>query len=229
MWFLPVLFFADICLYYLLSKIKKSALIVLVIIILSLITSIILNTQKIILPLDLSTIPIAMTYLSIGYILKQIINTIEKQKRLAIGICLFSIGIVGINITIGNLILKLNDIMPYEKIIFSIMEGTGILLILSATSIITPSKSASYKYKFMIQFLQYIGKNTMVIFAFHMPIFFYCQTFIRPLVNNQIYYKSIEILLIWGICLLLIPFFNQFAPLIIGCLLYTSPSPRDCS
>lgn len=216
LWFLPVLFLADISLYYLLSKIKKRTLTICGIIILFLIISITLSTQKILLPFDLSTTPIAIVYLSIGYIFKSIITETNRQKKFTIGICLFSIGIVGINITMGNLILKLNDIIPYNKIIFSIMEGGGILLMLSTIFTTNPSNSILHKYKPIIHIFQYIGKNTMVIFAFHMPIFFYCQKFIRPLINNEIYYKSIEFLLIWGICFLLIPFLNRFAPLIIG-------------
>lgn len=56
----------------------------------------------------------------------------------------------------------------------------------------------------------------MVIFAFHMPIFFYSQTFIRPFFKSQLYYKPIEFVLIWGICLVLIPLFNWYALILIG-------------
>lgn len=59
-------------------------------------------------------------------------------------------------------------------------------------------------------------KNTMVIFAFHMPVFFYCQTLLRPLFKSQLCYKPIEFILIWGICLMLIPLFNRYAPILIG-------------
>lgn len=64
--------------------------------------------------------------------------------------------------------------------------------------------------------LEFIGKNTMVIFAFHMPVFFYCQTLLRPLFKSQLCYKPIEFILIWGICLMLIPLFNRYAPILIG-------------
>ena len=90
-----------------------------------------------------------------------------------LGLCLLVIGLGIMIVTKSNLVLKLNDILPFWKVAFSTIESIGIMLILAIK--ITPPILAK-----VMHFLEYIGKNTMVIFAFHMPIFFYSQTFIRP-------------------------------------------------
>lgn len=212
LWFLPVLFFSDIILYSILSKSKDTLLSILGIGILFIMLGIILCCYSFSLPLNLSVIPIAIFFLTVGYGLKRIIIEHKIKYKFIIGCILLILGFSLMFMTKGNLILKLNDILPAIKILFSIFEGAGIIMILS--SIVTPP--VLQKANLIFGILEYIGKNTMVIFAFHMPIFFYCQSFIRPFIKSQLHYKPIEFILIWGLCLSLIPLFNQYVPNIIG-------------
>ena len=212
LWFLPVLFFADIILYGFLSKSRKILFMNVSVGLVSLIIGIVFCKLGFSIFVDLCVVPIAMFYLSVGYVIKKIFGIQAISNKLMLGSCILVFGLVVMVVTKENLVLKFNDIWPISKLAFSTMEGVGIMLILS--SIIT--SPILHKFHFNIHLLVYIGKNTMVIFAFHMPVFFYCQTLLRPLFKSQLCYKPIEFILIWGICLMLIPFFNRYAPILIG-------------
>lgn len=212
LWFLPVLFFADLILYVFLSKAKDILVINVVIGVVSLIIGCLFCWQDITMIMNLTVVPIAIFYLSLGYGMKKALNVNEFSHRGKVGICLLALGLVIMMTTKENFVLKLNDILPMWKIVVSTMEVVGVMLILSA--IIT--SPIMHKLHCITNLLEYIGKNTMVIFAFHMPVFFYCQTFLRPLIKSQLYYKPIEFTLIWGICMMLIPLFNRYAPILIG-------------
>ena len=212
LWFLPVLFFADLILYVFLSKAKDILVINVVIGVISLIIGCLFCWQDITMIMNLAVVPIAIFYLSFGYGVKKALNANVFLHRGKVGICLLVLGLVMMMITKENFVLKLNDILPMWKVLVSTMEVVGVMLILSA--IIT--SPIMHKLHCITHLLEYIGKNTMVIFAFHMPVFFYCQTFLRPLFKSQLYYKPIEFTLIWGICLMLIPLFNRYVPNVIG-------------
>lgn len=213
LWFLPVLFCSDAILYFILSKNKNNTLAkVLRVEIIFLILGISFCKLNITLPIDLATVPISIFYMAIGYRTKYVVKTISIKLKIIIGGVLFLTGIILLMLTEDNLILKLNDILPISKLIFSSIESIGLLFLLS--SLITSNILRTLHY--VLSPLEFIGKNTMVIFAFHMPIFFYCQTYIRPYINNQLYYKPIEFIVIWVICLLLIPIFNKYTPFFIG-------------
>ena len=213
LWFLPVLFFADIILYVFLSKSRKILVMNVSVGLISLILGIVFCKLGFSIFVNLGVVPIAMFYLSVGYGVKRLfgIQTISSNK-LMLGSCILFFGLVVMVVTKGNLVLKYNDILPISKLAFSTLEGVGIMYILS--SVITPP--ILQKFHVNIHLLVYIGKNTMAIFAFHMPVFFYSQAYIRPIFTNQFFYKPVEFILIWGICLMLIPLFNQYVPVLIG-------------
>lgn len=209
LWFLPVLFIADLFLYILLSVSKNKFAMNTIIGLIAVFTGMFFCWQNIKIMMDLAVVPIAVFYLTVGFGLNNVLKKNVFSHKCNLGFSFWVIGILLMIITKGNLVLKLNDILPIWKIVFSTMEAIGIMLILAVN--ITPPRLAK-----VMHFLEYIGKNTMVVFAFHMPVFFYCQTFIRPFFKSQLYYKPIEFVLIWGICLVLTPLFNQYAPILIG-------------
>lgn len=135
LWFLPVLFFADIILYDILSKTKGNFAMNVVIGFMSLILGAILCWQDITMLIDLSVVPIAVFYLSLGYGVKKTLNVNAFSHRGKVGICLLALGFAIMMITKENLVLKLNDILPIWKLVFSTVEAFGIMLILSS---ITP-------------------------------------------------------------------------------------------
>lgn len=208
LWFLPVLFIADIFLYIFLSVSKNKFVMNAIIGLIAVFTGMFFCWQNIKIMMDMAVVPISIFYLTVGFGLNCVLKKNGFSHKGNIGFSLLVIGILLMIISKGNLVLKLNDILPIWKVVFSTMESIGIMLILSIKIIPQPSK--------VMHFLEYIGKNTMVIFAFHMPIFFYSQTFIRPFFKSQLYYKPIEFVLIWGICLVMTPLFNRYAPILIG-------------
>lgn len=212
LWFLPVLFFADIILYGFLSMSRKKLVMNVSVGLFSLLIGVVFCKLGLSIFVNLCVVPIAMFYLSVGYVIKRLIIIKVISNKLILGSCILVSGLVVMAVTKENLVLIINDILPISKLAFSTMEGVGIMLFLS--SIITPPHLQ--KFHVYIQLLVYIGKNTMVIFAFHMPVFFYSQAYIRPIFTNQLYYKPIEFILIWGICLMLIPLFNRYVPVLIG-------------
>lgn len=212
LWFLPVLFVADVFMYQILTILGKSMVKLLVTGVVFLFIGMFFCKVGISLPINLEVVPISVFYLTMGFFLKELLKKISFLYYAILGVFLFVGGFLILSLTKENLVLKLNDIYPVTKILFSTMEGLGIILILS--SVITPP--ILEEFKMPIQFFGYIGRNTMVIFAFHMPIFFYCQKLLRPLFKSQLYYKPLEFILIWGICFLLIPVMNRCAPLLIG-------------
>lgn len=209
LWFLPVLFVADIFMYLILTIWGKSMVKLLVTGVVFLFVGMFFCKVGISLPINLEVVPISVFYLTVGFFLKELLKKVSFSYYAISGVLLFVGGFLIMVFTKGNLVLKLNDILPVLNILFSTMEGVGIMLILSTPPILE-------KFKMSIHVLEYIGKNTMVIFAFHMPIFFYCQKLLRPLFNSQLYYKPLEFILIWGVCFLLIPVMNRYAPLLIG-------------
>lgn len=212
LWFLPVLFFADIILYGFLSMSRKKLVVNVSVGLVSLLLGIVFCKLGFSIFVNLCVVPIAIFYLSVGYEIKRLVLIKTVSNKLILGSCTLVSGLFIMVLTKENLVLIFNDILPISKLAFSTMEGGGIMLILS--SIITPP--ILQKLHVNIHLLVYIGKNTMVIFAFHMPVFFYSQAYIRPIFTNQFYYKPIEFILIWVICLMLIPLFNQYLPVLIG-------------
>ena len=206
--FLPVLFIADLFLYILLSVSKNKFAMNIIIGLIAVFTGMFFCWQNFKIMMDLAVVPISVFYLTLGFGLNSLLKKNGFSYKGNIGFCLLVIGFLLMIITKGNLVLKLNDILPIWKVVFSTMEAIGIMLILSDK--ITPGLAK------VMQFLEYIGKNTMAVFAFHMPVFFYCQTFIRPFFKSPLYYKPIEFVLIWGVCLVLTPLFNRHAPILIG-------------
>ena len=208
LWFLPVLFIADLFLYILLSVSKNKFAMNTIIGLIAVFTGMFFCWQNFKIMMDLAVVPISVFYLTLGFGLNSLLKKNGFSYKGNIGFCLLVIGFLLMIITKGNLVLKLNDILPIWKVVFSTMEAIGIMLILSDK--ITPGLAK------VMQFLEYIGKNTMAVFAFHMPVFFYSQTFIRPFFKSQLYYKPIEFVLIWGVCLMLIALFNRYVPILIG-------------
>lgn len=197
-------------LYVLLSKIKNTIKNVACFGLFFMIVGIVLAYYNISLFFDLSVIPIAIFYLAVGYIVKVVMREHLTANWLVMGCISLIGGLVVLALSKENLILKSNDVLPVSKIIFSVMENIGIMFVLY--SVFPPIR----KLTNCTNVLEYIGKNTMVIFAFHMPVFFYCQTLLRALFNSQLLYKPIEIMLIWGFCFMLIPIMNRYTPIIIG-------------
>lgn len=131
LWFLPVLFFADVILYNFLSISRNVKLTNLVVGLVSLLLGVIFCWNNITMIIDMSVVPIAVFYLSVGYGMKRMFSAETIRNQGSLGLSLLVIGLVIMILTKSNLVLKLNDILPLWKVAFSTMEAMGIMLILS--------------------------------------------------------------------------------------------------
>ena len=143
LWFLPVLFVADIILYLVLSKAKDTVRTNAIVGILALVLGVVLCWCNITLRLDMEVVPIAVFYLSVGYGLKGIMKAKTIPLHGKLGVALLVCGLILMVVTGGNLIVKLNDILPVYKLIFSTMESVGLMLMLS--TMITPPYCRGYE------------------------------------------------------------------------------------
>ncbi len=145
LWFLPVLFVADVILYLSLSHSKKTVVVNTIVGLAALALGVALRWSDTILKLDLEVVPIAVFYLSVGYGLKRYIKTKVIPRQGMISIALLICGLALMATTDGNLVLKRNDVLPAWNIVFSTMEALGVMLALAA--LITPPYSYRRGYE----------------------------------------------------------------------------------
>lgn len=132
LWFLPVLFYADFILYTLLSESKNVLFMNILVGTLALIIGTVLCWQNITMIIDLSVVPIAVFYLTVGYGIKLVWKTdYVTHIKLYFGVPLLIICLIVMLFTNSNLILKSNNILPIWKLFFSTMESIGLMLTLS--------------------------------------------------------------------------------------------------
>ena len=64
--------------------------------------------------------------------------------------------------------------------------------------------------------MKYVGTNTLTVLAFHMPIFFVLQHYLKPIMGNTIFYKLVEMIIIWAVVVWLNIILNRYCPLLLG-------------
>lgn len=147
LWFLPVLFFADFILYTLLSESKNVLFMNILVGTLALIIGTVSCWQNITMIIDLSVVPIAVFYLTVGYGIKLVLKTdYVTHIKLYFLVPLLMICLIVMLFTNSNLILKSNNILPVWKLFLSTMESIGLMLTLSI--VITPPAKATWCYPF---------------------------------------------------------------------------------
>lgn len=115
----------------------------------------------------MSVVPIAVFYLSVGYGMKKMCSANTIRNLGILGLCLLVIGLGIMIVTKSNLVLKLNDILPFWKVAFSTMEAMGILLILS--TIAPPfckSYIALYTYWNILERTQWLSLRSTCQYSF---------------------------------------------------------------
>lgn len=146
LWFLPLLFFADIILYGFLSMSRKKLVMNVSVGLVSLLIGIVfckLGFSKFV---NLDVVPIAIFYLSVGYGIKRLFVIKVISNKLKLGSCILVSGLVVMAVTKENLVLIFNDILPISKLVFSTMEWVVVMLVLP--SIIPPPICRSFKSTF---------------------------------------------------------------------------------
>lgn len=211
LWFLPVLFTAEFISFLIVKQNLNNYILFIISCLLILIGSL-LNNYQIQIPLHLSTSFVAASYCISGYLSRQtnIVTNLIKQRHYYLCLTLTLIYIflqIKNNDTILN--LNQNQINPISsKIVISYL---GIACIILISNLISKMHFSLIKNS-----LLYIGKNTLIILAFHMPIFFLIQKYIRDIISSPFIYKITECFLLWGGILICIVFINKYLSILLG-------------
>lgn len=204
LWFLPVIFFSNIIAFIVIKYFSSSYLFY---IIPSFIIGSYLDYVNTNFWLQLDVIPVGTGLCLVGYYIYNSSRCINIHTPPRIYLIALPIYIGLIIYTNYKVELRLNHINPI--IYFLICTILGLYFILAISYYIT-------KLKYFHLLLSYIGKNTLIILAIHMPIFFNMQNFVRPLFTNQVFYKIIEMLAIFFGSIIACIIINKYFYFLIG-------------
>lgn len=168
LWYLPLFFIATVIFSLLIKNKKTEKLLPIILVILVLITVPIQNLIPGRPALHINVLPAGLAFMCIGYLFKKYIK--EKQIHSAIAYVGLCIGMVIAGINRGN-ISQINNIIYYIGAFGSIIFFYAI------------TRDNSNKI------LSYIGQNSLIIYAVHMPI--YTMYRYTPICSwfSQIYHK----------------------------------------
>lgn len=209
LWFLIVLFFAEI-IFYFISKLHSP-----IIFIISICCMVLINFIRIELPFAISRVIAAVIFISLGYLARKIYknlreNIIFNNKLLYILIsCLSLVLLLLSNIFFRNIVSMSS--MTYGNIFLFI--GNAILGIIAICFI-------SMLFQ-KIMLVAYLGRNSLIILCTH---YYFCRLFIPYIfklfnINNLLYNLGTELLLTICVTMISIPiimFCNKFLYFIFG-------------
>lgn len=159
LWFIPVFFISVIISKFCITT-KRTAIISAILLI---IISYLLATYKIILPWNISTVPIASAFMIIGYLMKDIVfsivNTVNYIKCTYIILLTMSVSfVIALHFRLDMATYKITPIIP-----IIIAALSGIFFLLTVSSIIS-------RFNILSKTIQYIGRHTYEILGFSQVI-----------------------------------------------------------
>lgn len=217
-WFLLSLFLAEVFLFAILKGLKQY--LIFIMLVGSLIFAYVLYLFKIQFPMFLSNICISVFFVGIGHFCgKYIFKMAEKaeqnsKNKYALGLFLFCISMFILNyVALQYTKVRLDIIYNQLGSPVSMLMGafSGILFILSLSMIIS-----KIQLKRLQQFLVYMGKNTLIIFALHMIIVLNITKYCKNWFASDLAYAGTKFLVVWLMMFLFIYLINRFAPWMIG-------------
>lgn len=199
LWFLPILFIAEI-IYYPIQVLKKRY-IVFILCIFYLIGM--LSVEYLyMLPYKISYLPKAILFYGTGHILKDTLkknidvwNTYSYSKYLFFLIIVFSILLI-------SGLLNINETTFIGALLKAIISYIGIYYIFMLSN---------FKFGLLKNTILFLGKNTLVIMSVHVFFMRFCIYLLKPIFNNYIEYKFIEFVFVWFTTILTVLFVNKYA------------------
>lgn len=200
LWFLPILFVAEIFYFYL-CKMKKNYRLMILLIFYCIGVLFHENLQG--LPYKISFIPKALLYYGLGHVLKDKTLSylrnfllISKAKRYASLFLLISVILV-------SAAFCLNEAKLLDGILKVAVALCGIFVTLMFCS--TPFPALLKKS------ILFLGQNTLVIMAVHV-FFMRCSLYyLEPILDSYVLYKIIEFTSVWCTSLLCVCIVNRYA------------------
>lgn len=218
-WFLFSLFLSEILIYILINNTKNNFYFLLLLIA-SLIIGYFLDENNIIITLYLSNIFISVFFVGVGFLLGKYIikynaevTNVKEQKYIYILLIILIASFVVNYLTVIQTSTRLDII--YNKLgnpITMILGAFSGILFLFAFSILI----SNIKIQIIQDFLSYIGKNTLIIFALHMIVNLNYTVYMKPFFTSTLMYVSSKFIVTWLIMFLFIYLINNFMPFLIG-------------
>lgn len=214
LWFLPILFLSGI-LFYFIRKIKQSKILIIIFLVLSILPFVLIKYIEP--PYSLLSLFGATCFFAFGFFSKNQLKSIyEKINLKYITILVFVFFIVTVLFSLLarrqiNLIeYALNSYLQYYFAAF-----TGIFFIFYL-SIFIEKVFKSNMFLSILNFLTYLGKNTLIIMATHFFFITLSANYIRSIIPSFIAYKVIEQIFVWSLVILSIYLINNYFSWIIG-------------
>lgn len=204
LWFLPIIYLSNIISFLIIKHFESLCIFFAI---LFLLLGGFLDYYNVNLWLQLQVVPIGTCLCIVGYYTynkTSIININKPSKYYLLCLPIYFCIIYYKNY---NLELRLNHINPIHIFIVCTTLGCYFVLFLS---------HAIGKIKYINMLFSYIGRNTLLILAIHMPIFFNMQFYIRPLFESPISYKLIEMFVLFVTSLAFCIFTNKYLYFLIG-------------
>ncbi|MGE7115104.1 acyltransferase family protein [Lysinibacillus sp. NPDC047702] len=209
LWFLTCLFVVEIIFYFILKKITSTKLLVTVLLVFSIVGYLDSIYMPIRLPWSIDIAFSAIVFFGLGYISKTVglINSVlnQKVKLLVITLPIF---LLFINQMIkDNYIIDMNNNRLNDYYNFYTPAICGILLTIIFASLLKSN------------FIEYLGKNSLVILATHLPIIFFVSIFYNEIgyaMDDRVL-RSLSVTFLAMLVLLpIIYFINRYTPFILG-------------
>lgn len=200
LWFLPILFVAEIFYFYL-CKIKKNYR--LMILLTTYCVGVAFHEELQGLPYKISFIPKALLYYGLGHILRdktlcylRKFFLISKAQRYSSLFLLISVVLVSAAFCLN----EANLLVGMLKVAVALC---GIIATLMFCSISFPA--------LLKESILFLGQNTLVIMAVHV-FFMRCSLYyLEPIVDSYVLYKIIEFIFVWSTSLLCVCIVNRYA------------------
>ena len=203
-WFVLILYLVELLYYYPQKILRGSEYVILPI---ALVLAFCLQKFNVHFHFRFESIPAAMFFFGFGHYFKSHILTIldaisnwRINVRIFILVILFGLSLIRI-LYEPKMAIASNSLAAQDY--FIAMCGVGLVLMVSR--LINRS-----------QFLQYLGRNTLVILGVHIILIVVSVDYVEPLVSNHWLFKFIQQIIIWGISILTIEIVNKYLPWVAG-------------
>lgn len=207
LWFVFVLFISEL-IYWFVNCIS-SKLIKCILLIISFAIGYLLSQWQVSLPYNLCSVFAATFFYGLGHLLKnrlRLLVHISYVHNLFIASILLLIPGVVVSFT-GTYIGMADNIIPDPALLYcliAIMGALGILIF------------STFKYGKLKKILLFIGNNTLTILATHIFFIGLSSQYMLPLIDNYLFYKIIEQIIVWTSVVICCYIINNKASWMIG-------------
>lgn len=206
MWFLLVLFIAEI-IYFFFRKYTKNIYTIIIFLIINAFIGILLHRENISLPYNISTVFISIFYYGIGNISRR--YDLQKIHK-CLCLPLLLLPLILVIFTHDTLDLVYNY-MPSCEAIYILASLSGLTGI-----IIFSVYLQNINNKYIKNTLLYLGKNTLIVLCLHTIFINLTNVYIHKYISSQTTYLLLQQIVVWTSCYISIRIINSYLPFMLG-------------